>query len=484
MRLIVLLLLLPVAAFAAEPADSIHISSSAEATSLRATAIAEVWPGGFPVQQPDAVAIGVPSPLSSVPNLASVDKLAVTVGTSTTYPHVYRPTSNNGKLVIVHQGHGGNHDQYGMGDLVRALVDQDCTVIACVMPGGSETSSGSSSSHSGLSLAQHLTAPAVALNHELANWTPSFIGMTGLSGGGWATVVYSGLDSRIGHSVSVAGWLPLYMPESGRDTEQLAIGGLSASYLDLAALASINGHRDIWYTTDQCCFTLAAYNSQPPFENELTNLATVLGGSYEMTWIDQSTHAITENTRTIILSEFGLTVPSVEVVDDKDGGFSKVGAWTAHNSGYAGKLWFSALGTGQDTATFTSALAPGSIEVFATWVQHANRATDAEYLIKDGATVLAVVDVNQQNAPTADATDGGKAFQSLGVFTFSGVPSVTLTDNNTTGYVIADAVLFEGDASPPPPGTWSNFTGTRDEFQALPSSDARFVDGVAQQKDE
>ena len=94
------------------------------------------------------------------------------------------------------------------------------------------------------------------------------------------------------------------------------------------------------------------------------------------------------------------------------------------------------------TATYTATSLPeGDYEVYAWWVAHSNRATDAPYTINyDGGTVT--VEMNQQE------TDSGGQWQELtalsGPLPFAtGVPGSVVLTNDANEYVIADAVRFE-----------------------------------------
>ncbi len=130
-------------------------------------------------------------------------------------------------------------------------------------------------------------------------------------------------------------------------------------------------------------------------------------------------------------------------MDNGDGAFAEAGSgWQGYSdpSAYEGDFRYCPAGTGTNTAQWSFANLPnGQYQVFTTWSPAANRADNAPYTISDGATALATVPMNQQNAPS-DATADGQGWASLGTFTVqSGRLTVSLSDN-ADGLVVADAV--------------------------------------------
>lgn len=91
---------------------------------------------------------------------------------------------------------------------------------------------------------------------------------------------------------------------------------------------------------------------------------------------------------------------------------------------------------GESAARFTAALARGRYEVRVSWPANANRAERVAVRIEhaDG-TATAVVD--QKAKPKLDGV-----FETLGVYAFDGAASVEISNADTAGFVIADAVQF------------------------------------------
>ena len=133
------------------------------------------------------------------------------------------------------------------------------------------------------------------------------------------------------------------------------------------------------------------------------------------------------------------------IVDNADAAYAEIGSnWLgwSESGAYKGDFRYHAAGTGQNAATWTFAdLAPGQCyEVFATWSPQSNRATDAPYTMLDDTSALGTVRVNQQLTPSDSSADN-QGWQSLGLYQpSSGTLRVELTDDASSGYVIADAV--------------------------------------------
>ena len=106
---------------------------------------------------------------------------------------------------------------------------------------------------------------------------------------------------------------------------------------------------------------------------------------------------------------------------------SSTGSYWATNSAYN-------ISAGS-SFTFSAALVPGtSYNVYAWWTNAPNRHSSVPYQINNDGTPLATVNVNQQ-------ANGGQ-WNSLGVYTFSGAPSVTVLAGSGGVVTMADAVRF------------------------------------------
>src|SRR5688572_112048 len=94
---------------------------------------------------------------------------------------------------------------------------------------------------------------------ELPNADPARLGVTGLSGGGWQTIVLSALDERVSVSVPVAGYSSLTSrierPGDIGDVEQNATDLLvDSDYSHLTAMRAPRPTLLIYNAEDDCCF--------------------------------------------------------------------------------------------------------------------------------------------------------------------------------------------------------------------------------------
>ena len=187
------------------------------------------------------------------------------------------------RAFIVHGGHGQSALENW--DVVRLILDEGHAVYAIGMP-CSEAIPCLGSPHwrheilYGFSelespLGALLAQTMAALNHSKSN----DVTMTGISGGGWTTVVAAALDERITRSIPVAGSLPLDQYEPGKplgDAEQVDQRMLSiCDYRCLYALGASNGIQiQINNSHDPCCF---AGNAPLLYESDVQKHVTSNG---------------------------------------------------------------------------------------------------------------------------------------------------------------------------------------------------------------
>lgn len=134
--------------------------------------------------------------------------------------------------------------------------------------------------------------------------------MIGISGGGWTTVLYSAIDSRISNSYPVAGSVPMYLrfnnPKNMGDYEQTLPELYNMTgYLDLYVMASYGNDRgqlQIFNKYDPCCFSGLGFKS---YESEVKNTLSKLGvGKFDI-FLDETNknHSISDESLEIILKD-------------------------------------------------------------------------------------------------------------------------------------------------------------------------------------
>jgi hypothetical protein len=135
-------------------------------------------------------------------------------------------------------------------------------------------------------------------------------------------------------------------------------------------------------------------------------------------------------------------VSTVQIIDDGDVRYAQSGAWTTYAAGYQGDLRYTLPGDGSTSATWTFTVpVTGLYRVYATWITHSNRATNAPYTVTAQGTGTTVA-VNQQLSPVG-IIDQGASWQSLGDYSVTGSSLVVQLSNAANGQVIADAIRIE-----------------------------------------
>ena len=134
---------------------------------------------------------------------------------------------------------------------------------------------------------------------------------------------------------------------------------------------------------------------------------------------------------------------AVQIVDDGDAGYAETGTWAASSHpGYDGDTRFSHPGQG-DTASWSFTVTPGATyRVSVSYAARSSRATDAPYTVLDGATPLATVAINQEQAAD-DLTDAGVGWEDLGSFVVADAALTVRLSDLADDKVGADAVRVE-----------------------------------------
>ena len=128
-------------------------------------------------------------------------------------------------------------------------------------------------------------------------------------------------------------------------------------------------------------------------------------------------------------------------IDDGSAAYEETDAeWDSTCMILGGDFSFDQPGSQDGSATWAFNLVPGTrYEVIATWVAGPDRATNAEFTIRDGLQIEGVAEVDQQRSPV-EISGFGRSWKSLGAFTVdSGTLRVHLS-GEADGTVGADAV--------------------------------------------
>lgn len=209
------------------------------------------------------------------------------------HPHVW-----NGVLAIYHQGHLGDFRELGR-DTIGAFLEEGFQVLALSMPmRGLNTHPFETDEHSELQVRdrplEYFADPViVALNwaDEAYSYRRRF--MVGISGGGWTTVLVSGIDERIDTSYPVAGSWPHYLRDRfgffGDYEERI-----TPNYLELYLMATYpdRAQVQVFNEFDACCFGgLYSYD----YLGYTSYRANAWGGRFEIFMDhDQVEHEISE----------------------------------------------------------------------------------------------------------------------------------------------------------------------------------------------
>lgn len=211
--------------------------------------------------------------------------------------------SNTGsKLVIFHAGHNQDAiNQDAGGPIILDALERGFDVLALNMPTGDHARF----AQFDYPLTAFMTPVAESLNYTLSTNTYTDIIMSGLSGGGWSTVVYAAMDERITHSYPVAGSWPKYLRYSIGNNKSIGdyeqtLPNITASYLDLYALATSNGRiqHQIFNSNDPCCFE--GYRSTE-YEGDVD---AALSGEFSVTVVNSNTHSVPTSEFNTILGDY------------------------------------------------------------------------------------------------------------------------------------------------------------------------------------
>ena len=233
-----------------------RIRTSEDAEVVREEMIELVFGDAMPMQLPDDVT-SIEDPTF---HGRSIERVTIETDDLSSVVYLIHPSSWNGELAIYHQGHGGDFREHGIGT-IDTLLEHNYQVLAFAMPMlGMNSHPFDTNQHFELSVREHPLRYFIEPVVVALNWAEEVYGysrriMVGLSGGGWTTVVVSGIDTRIDASYPVSGSWPHYLRDrfgSFGDYEER----ITPNYLELYLMATHPGRSQAQFfgELDGCCF--------------------------------------------------------------------------------------------------------------------------------------------------------------------------------------------------------------------------------------
>jgi len=308
--------------------ELIHIKNKNDIFKLKNDLINFIWKNnGFPDSKlPNTVNVDISNSLyDDFVNLERIDQLNIEMEYGiNSISYLFIPESSNNKLIIYHQGHGGDFSKGK--DTIQFFLEKDYSVLAFSMPllGMNDQPVVEISNMGNIKLTSHehlrflessnfspikffVEPITISLNYLDKNYNFSSYDMVGISGGGWTVTLYSAIDERISQTYSIAGSVPIYLrsiTENRGDYEQwLPELYQIANYLDLYIMSSYGEDKkfiQIFNKYDSCCFSGEFYKT---YENEIKeSLFTLNNGDFDI-FVDDThkTHKISDYALEIII---------------------------------------------------------------------------------------------------------------------------------------------------------------------------------------
>jgi hypothetical protein len=232
------------------------IRDGGDVEDARAEMLELVFGGALPARMPESVE---PIRDSAFPG-HEIERIRVETDELVSIAYLIHPEAWNGALAMYHQGHLGDFRELGE-DTITAFLDDGFQVLAFSMPmRGMNTHPFETDEHVELEVKerplQYFAEPVVvALNWADDAYSYRRRFMVGLSGGGWTTVLVSGIDERIDTSYPVAGSWPHYLRDRfgyfGDYEERI-----TPNYLELYLMATYpdRAQVQVFNEFDGCCF--------------------------------------------------------------------------------------------------------------------------------------------------------------------------------------------------------------------------------------
>lgn len=293
-----------------------------------------IWKGEFPYEDyPTSVEVNIEDDkYSDIVSLDTIDKIVIRMdyGVDSVAYH-FKSYENSNKLIIYHEGHEGD---FVLGkETIKHFLDGGYDVVAFSMPllGKNDAPLVETEKFGYIKLADHnaffylesdefspikffVHPIAATLNYLEDEYDYDTIAMTGISGGGWTSVLYAAIDPRVQKSYPVAGSHPVYLLTNslkedyslGADYEQLVPGLYNiANYLELYVLGSSGSGRNqiqILNKYDTCCYMGTGHLT---YRDEVRDKIEELGEGNFGVFLDNFTkgHVISDMALDVIFSD-------------------------------------------------------------------------------------------------------------------------------------------------------------------------------------
>ena len=323
------------------PNAIIHAHTPSDVKTMRARLQRYIWKSsGLPKDRlPDSISLDISDErYASLGDLKRIDRYIVKMefGINSIVYH-FHPVDPNGKAVIYHQGHRGD---FILGiETISALLDAGYSVLGFAMPFKGMNSAPDIYSpqfgfiknfgHNTFYLLESEELAPIKFFLEPMTAVANFVereydfgclGMVGISGGGWMTILYSATDERICKSYPVAGKLPMFLlalPPNDRNTNNRAdkvVGDYEefipelnqiANFLDLSILgASGEGRRQLQVINEYDNLTYRGIAARY-YEDAVSSVVESMeSGSFKIFIDDTHTrHEISPAARSVILDD-------------------------------------------------------------------------------------------------------------------------------------------------------------------------------------
>jgi hypothetical protein len=300
----------------------VHIKNNDDLERKRQELIQIIWGNNYqPNKQPFRVTENIHDErIKELRDIQRTDLLEIDLNYGIkSFAYLFNPQPGR-PLAIYHQGHDGS---FFIGKTtIQRFIDQGYMVLCYSMPLIGDNNrpiiniSGIGpiefTEHDRLKFLDHpisyFMEPILeGTNYVQDQYQPGQIAMVGYSGGGWSTTLYAAIDPRINMSFPVAGSLPIVLRNRNDwgDFEQTFPELYqNINYLDLYIMGSSGNNRvqlQVLNQFDSCCF---AGTKNSFYEQEITEIASSLGGKFSV-YLDDShkSHMISPTALDRILHE-------------------------------------------------------------------------------------------------------------------------------------------------------------------------------------